>query len=164
MSTSIDNSATTNTNGKAQAAIGEKVTYSVTITVPQGTTPGAQVIDTLPAGLGFVQLDSTSFSPGLSSSNGAAPTITINGTKVTFNFGTLTDSDTNPSTPETVTFTYDTVVKDIASNTAGVTLTNSAQVSWNDGIAHTSGTGVRSGDHGHRAEAGRDPDAKPDDW
>ncbi|MFM8290920.1 MAG: beta strand repeat-containing protein, partial [Planctomycetia bacterium] len=50
VSTSIVNANNSNT----QAVIGELATYTITVTVPQGTMPTAQVIDTMPGGLAYV--------------------------------------------------------------------------------------------------------------
>ena len=131
----VGTSLNTANNANNQAAIGEKATYTVTVTVPQGTTPGAAILDTLPTGLGFVQLDSVSESSGVTmTGTGAA---TINGQTVTFNLGTITDADTNPLAPDTITLTFDTVVLDVAGNTAGTTLTNQAQFDWNGGANKT---------------------------
>ena len=40
-------------NGAAQAVIGELITYTLVLTVPEGTTPNARITDTLPTGLAF---------------------------------------------------------------------------------------------------------------
>ncbi|PWH18671.1 MAG: hypothetical protein DDG60_00110 [Anaerolineae bacterium] len=45
-------------NSNTQAVIGEFVTYTVTLTAPEGTLPNAQIVDTLDAGLAFVDLQS----------------------------------------------------------------------------------------------------------
>jgi len=43
-------------------AIGEVATYLVTLTIPEGVTPNAQLVDTLPAGLAIVGVDSITHS------------------------------------------------------------------------------------------------------
>ena len=136
--TLVGTSFNTANNANNQAVIGEKETYSVTVTIPQGTTPNAAVIDSLPAGLGFVQLDSVATSSGVSMTGSGAAT--VSGGQVTFGLGTITDADANPGTPDTITLTFDTVVQDVIGNHAGVTLTNSAQFTWNNGGNSTAST------------------------
>ena len=41
-------------NSNTQAVIGEKITYTVLATIPEGTTRSAAIVDTLDAGLEFV--------------------------------------------------------------------------------------------------------------
>ncbi|NCP88534.1 hypothetical protein GW829_14330, partial [bacterium] len=76
------------------------------IAVGEGTTAGATVVDTMDAGLAFVGVQSVTYSAGVSSANtigtGAAPTnVTVGstgsgtGNLLTFDFGNLTNTDTN---------------------------------------------------------------------
>ncbi len=115
--------------------IGEVVTYQVTLTVPEGTVPAAQLRDTLPVGLGFVDCVSIDASAAVATSLGAdfssacaAPA--INGQDVTFGLGDLTNSDSDNGTPETIVLTYRVVVQDIAANVRGHGLQNGAVLSW----------------------------------
>ena len=41
-----------------RVSIGERITYQVIVTIPEGTTPLARLVDTLDAGLAFVGIDS----------------------------------------------------------------------------------------------------------
>lgn len=120
----------------ANVAIGEIVTYQLTLTIPTGTFTNAQVVDTLVSGLSF--MDCTAITSGtLTTSNPlgfanicANPTVddagggtpTDVGRRVTFSFGTLT----NPGAPQDLTIQYRAVVLDSAANQSGVTLDNSA--------------------------------------
>lgn len=134
-------------NAANQAVIGELVTYTLTITATEGTTLGAMVVDTMDAGLSFVNIVSTTYSGGLTSvhtiGTGANPTnVTIGnaagGTAnlLTFDFGDLTNTDTNNAVVETITITYQAVVNNNNTvpgpdgNQAGDDLTNSADLSW----------------------------------
>ena len=45
-------------NSNTQAVIGEKITYTVLATIPEGTTDSATIVDTLDAGLEFVGITS----------------------------------------------------------------------------------------------------------
>ena len=51
-------------NAGSQAAIGELVTYTLTVTVPQGVTPGAQIVNTLHSNLAFVDVTAVTASSG----------------------------------------------------------------------------------------------------
>ena len=122
-------------NAANQAVIGELLTYQVVLTVSEGVTPSASILDTLDGGLAFVDVQSVALSTGLTTSNGLADTnsaavnlASLNsnttspagpngGGTVTFNFGTITNSTNDNATPETITIVYRAVVLD--SNTAG---------------------------------------------
>jgi len=120
-------------NSNSQAVIGELVNYQLTVIVPQGVTPDAQFVDTLPAGLAYVQFVSfTNSNPAQVTLTGdpTNPTVTNNGQIITFNFGTITDTNTDSNVAETLTLDYQTVVLNVASNVNGATLTNSAVFSW----------------------------------
>lgn len=126
-----------------QAVIGELVTYTVTLALPEGTTPAAFIRDTLDNGpadprLAFVGITNVTASAGLSSSIpltvagiGANTTLTAgsNGTLVNFGLGNITNSNTDNAASETLTITYQAVVLDVPANTTGQALNNSAQFS-----------------------------------
>lgn len=125
-------------NGNAQAVIGEFATYEVTLTLPEGTTNLATIVDTLDAGLAFVDMHPTIppvLSPGLALSAGGSttPAITSSGGTITWDLGTITNSDTNNATTETITLTYQVVVQEEAANVSGQTRDNSAAFSWEHG-------------------------------
>ncbi|HEY7327755.1 MAG TPA: isopeptide-forming domain-containing fimbrial protein [Gemmataceae bacterium] len=127
-------------NGLNQAVIGELVEYQVTVKVPDVELAATQLVDQLPAGLAFVKLVSfTNNDPNDLTFTGdpTSPSVTNNGQKVTFNLGNVTNSSTDPTVPDTFTFDYDAVVLDVASNVAGTTLSNVAQLFWNNGDNHS---------------------------
>jgi len=120
----------------SNVAIGEIVTYRVTVTIPTGTFTNARLVDTMERGLSF--MDCVVITSGtLTTSNPlgfadvcANPTVDDAGggtpvdvgRRVTFNFGTLTNADP----PQTLTIDYRAVVLDSAGNVSGVDLDNSA--------------------------------------
>ena len=129
-------------------AIGEIITYSLTITVPEGITPNAVVTDTLPAnGLAFGQCLGVTASAALSSSIGAwanacnagttpgvsNPLITSSGQIAAWSLGTVTNSDTNNAAAETISISYTAVVLNTAGNTRGTTRANSAALTFTGG-------------------------------
>jgi LPXTG-site transpeptidase (sortase) family protein len=127
----------TATNSNSQAVIGELATYQFTLTVPEGAMPSASVTDTLDAGLAFVDIQSVTPAGSLTIATpigtGTSPSnVTINaaGNVLTFNFGNITNSNTDNSTAETIVIIYRAVVLDVFSNQAGTQLNNAATVSW----------------------------------
>ena len=132
VSTEIENAS----NSRTQAVIGELVNYTVTITIPEGTTPSATIVDTLDSGLAFVQLLGTSFSPALSFTGILNnPVVTNSGRTVTFNLNDIVNTDTDNSVSETITLTYQAVVLNASANQAGTQLNNRARLSYTGGTA-----------------------------
>ena len=120
-------------------AIGEIVTYQVTLTIPEGTLPVTRVVDTLPSGLAMVDCSPITASAGVSSSvvtfgaacvAGTNPTVGAGGQLVTFDFGTVTNTNAANGTAETITITYRAVVLNVGGNVRGALLHNSAVMSW----------------------------------
>ena len=138
----------TGNNGPNQAVIGELVTYTITVTVPEGVTPDAVFFDQLDNGLAFVDVLSASATSGLVFSGGGLPTpgstpanttVANGGRDVAFNFGTITNNTNgNNAGTETITITFRAVVLNTngtagtANNQGGSTRTNSAQFRWQD--------------------------------
>jgi len=136
-------------NSNTQAVIGELVTYTVTLTVPEGDTPDAQLVDTLDSGLAFVDCQSISNSAGVSTdlSGGfsvacSSPVVTDSGRTVTFNLGNITNANTDNAVAETITLTYRAVVLNVSGNQAGTLLNNSARLSWSNGSVTASAPNV----------------------
>ncbi|MBK9927461.1 MAG: sortase [Anaerolineales bacterium] len=130
--------ATTGTN----VAIGEIVTYQVSVVVPRGSFTNFQLVDTMERGLAFVGCDSID-STGLTTDVvGSFTQICANPTAdntgqpvdvdriVTFNFGTLSN---NGQSDATLTVTYRAIVLNVGTNEDGTTLNNSAAFSWTGG-------------------------------
>jgi len=110
----------------SNVAIGETVTYALTVTVPAGTAPSLSVVDTLPSGLQFVSsliLTTAAGSNGLLTANFngtvPAPTVTggvADGDDVTFNFGSIVAAADGDSTNNTFLILVTARVTDIAGN------------------------------------------------
>lgn len=129
--------------------IGETATYSITITVPEGSTPNAFVNETIPAGATFA--DCISVTPSSASlttdlAGGFAdacndptnPEITSDGHGVSFSLGNLTNADTDNATAETLTIVFTTVALNVSANQQGSTIANTAYFSWDSGIINDS--------------------------
>lgn len=138
-------------NSLNRAVVGELANYSVNIKIPHGTLPNAHLVDTLPAGMAFVSMDSNfpfanSNPSQVTSSTGFAgatnPVISNSGHTIDFDLGTITNSNTNTAIDETLTFEYNVVVLNVSSNTSGTTLTNSAVFNWTSPGAQTVGPAV----------------------
>ena len=94
-------------------AIGEVALYTVVLTVPQGTLPNANVVDTLPSGLALVRiLNITANSPDLTTSQGSfaavgdSAAVQNSGQTITYNFGVLTNTDRDDTYADQITITY----------------------------------------------------------
>ena len=121
--------------------IGELVTYRLTLTIPEGVTPDARVVDTLDAGLAFVRVDRVTLT-GVTTENaigtGATPanvSIGGSGSVITFNPGDITNANRDNLVDETVEIVYTAVVLNVAGNQSGTALNNSAVLSWAGGAA-----------------------------
>lgn len=125
-------------NGNTQAVIGELVTYTVSVTVPEGQLVNVVVGDYLPAGLAFVSCRSVTPSSSevttdlgdFSSACNAPtnPTVAFGGQSFTFTLGTITNANRDNSVEERVEIQFDAVVLNVSSNQAGTTLQNQAQM------------------------------------
>ena len=157
----------TGNNAANQAVVGEFVTYTLTISVAEGTTVGARIVDTMSAGLAFVDVVSTTYSAGVTSVNtlgigtgsgaGVGPTnVTISNTaggtanQLAFDFGSITNTDISNASAETITIVYRAAVINTNTlpaapgNQSGTLLANSANLTWswtNDGGTVPGGTG-----------------------
>jgi LPXTG-site transpeptidase (sortase) family protein len=136
LSKTVLSTSETSTSG-SNTAIGEIVTYELSVSVPPGVFPNARLVDTMARGLAFDGCTSISAGTLTTSIVDPAPfnyicthpAVDSNGSldpqdidrRVTFNFGTLTN---NSSAPVTLTVQYRAVVLDIPSNVSGVTLAN----------------------------------------
>ena len=118
-----------------QAVIGEIVQFNIVVTVPEGSTPALCAVDTLDAGLAFVDLIdvSTSDATDVSWLNPVTPVVTNSGQTITFNLGTVTNADQDNNVAETLTISYRAVVLNVLGNQQGTNLNNSAIVNWAGG-------------------------------
>ena len=130
-------------------AIGERVSYRVTLRVPEGTTPAAVLVDVLDSGLALVSLDGLTASPALSAGNGAFAAVLAaatvgpepvadvqpvnQGRRIRLDFGTLTNSDTDNATDETVTLDYTVAVLNSTGNNRGTGRNNAVSVAYTGG-------------------------------
>lgn len=141
-------------NASNEAVVGELVTYEIVIDVPEGTMNNFQVQDLLDSGLAFVGA-SVSATAGLSTSTGTFADVGNNATAanqgggvqndgrlVTFDFGTVTNSDTNDGVTEQITITYQAVVVNATNVDAGDSLNNSATLTWEDGSANDTAANI----------------------
>jgi LPXTG-site transpeptidase (sortase) family protein len=148
-----------------RVAIGEILTYELTLTVPPGAMDNVLMVDAPQTGLAFVDLISVLVSNPDTDGSGAGdtgvassvmlldgtglctncddgttagtsnPLIENSGGKITFDFGAITNSSVQD---ETITIRYELIVLDAASNQDGVNLTNSAVWTWDGGVLQTS--------------------------
>ncbi|NDH95558.1 MAG: hypothetical protein EBZ13_13715, partial [Planctomycetia bacterium] len=132
VSTSIISAA----NSNNQAVIGELATYKIVVTIPQGRTPVAQLIDRMNPGLAYVgQGAPVNSNPAVLSVPGLTnpPGRNSNGTVVTWDLGDIVNTDTDSSTDETITFFVETVVLNVNNNISGTRPNNRARLYWENG-------------------------------
>jgi large repetitive protein len=107
--------------------IGEKLTYRMVLTLPQGLTQNVSITDLLPTGL--TPLEARLVSTG--SLTAGAPTIGISGQAITVNFGNVTNSSGATIGPEDqIAIDVDARVKDLPGLVAGDKLINAAQANF----------------------------------
>ncbi|MFK7828569.1 MAG: hypothetical protein AB8B57_02210 [Congregibacter sp.] len=138
-------------SGDRQAHVGELVTYEVQITVPEGTSSSVRLEDIVNNGLAFVDVLSVSAnSAALSTSEGSFADVLGNAgitsqgggvlapdRKVVFGpgnndsgFGTITNSNSDNATDETITVSYRVRVLNATVNTSGRQRRNGARWLW----------------------------------
>ena len=117
------------TNDNTQVVAGEYVTYALTVTVPEGTTPMAQITDPLDADLLFDSSYSITATGSSGVSFSGSPTSpTVSGSDVAFDLGTIVNTNTDDGVDDTVTITY-RVYAD-SDVTLSDSLPNSATLIW----------------------------------
>ncbi|HEY9075989.1 MAG TPA: sortase [Anaerolineaceae bacterium] len=114
-------------------AVGEQVSYRLTLTIPEGTAYSVTAADVLDAGLGFVQCDAVTVSAAVTSSLGVldCSRVTINSaSNMTMQFGDLVNSDTSQAQTETITVVYTVVVLNNSSAVRGNARNNAVTAYW----------------------------------
>jgi len=142
-------------------AIGEIIDYEVVITVPEGVSSNVTLIDTLDSGLAIVSLedlvvsDLTALSTDIADTSGdgdgfdeifdnaVAGGIGASGGQVTFDFGTLTNTDRDNGIDETITLTYRVVVLNTTNNDRGDYRNNNVEWTWDLGSESVSAPNAR---------------------
>lgn len=158
---------TSNGNAANQVTIGELITYTVAITLPEGEIDNASILDNLDAGLEFYDIVSvsgttsgsnvtTDLAGGFASVAGATSGAVATGQSITFDLGNLTASGDNTGTGASATsqgddqiiIVYRAVVKDIVANDDGDSdINNSAQFRYEtDATAGTQTTATVEAD------------------
>lgn len=132
----------------ANVAIGEIVTYQITVDVLSGVAMNNVVVtDTMDRGLAFVDCDlitldgvdiTATVCPPTVSTVGNPADLANAGRQVAFNIGNIPA----PATDTTLVIRYDVIVLDIATNQAGVALNNSATLTWSGGTLSSSAPNV----------------------
>jgi len=138
----------------ANVAIGEVVTYQVSVVIPPGAYSNAVLVDTMKQGLAFVGCDSIDSAGLATNAAGGFDSICNNpivlpvlstdpadiDRRVTFDFGTLTNSG---ETATVLTVTYRAAVLDIIANIIGADLNNSATWSSSGGPLDPAQTAIK---------------------
>ena len=146
VSKSLLSTSESQTSGN-NAVIGELVTYQVQIDLPEGTTPDAVLVDTLEAGLAFVDVITVTAPVSITTDYAGSWDGVVAGSsldnvgtgdanvdrQLTLSLGSLVNSDTDDETTESVTVEYRAVVLNTLANVRGVSRENSAVLQWTTG-------------------------------
>lgn len=124
-----------NATGGASVASGDVVTYTISVTLPEGETPGLVLTDTLPAGLQYVGGSVSVDDAGFDGTVTGVPAVGVAGQIITLDFGTVSVNADSPDDPSDNTFTVslDARVLDAATNDglpAPQTKTNSVSLDF----------------------------------
>ena len=149
-STDVDNI----NNGATDVVIGEVLTYTITTQFYELTYPNTRIVDTLDAGLAFVDVisvtnsNSTDLTSTVMTFDGTGactncvagttvgtsnPLIENNGGTVTFDFGDIANVNSDDLVQETITIVYRAVATNVVTSQASSTLSNSANLTWTTG-------------------------------
>lgn len=130
--------------------IGETATYTITLTIPEGQLPNAQINETLPVGATFEDCISISASTDLSTDLAGGfsdacnpstnPEVLNNGREISFDLGNMVNNNTVNGTAEILEIEFTTVALNVLENQAGSTIENTAFFSWDSGIVSDSAT------------------------
>lgn len=112
--------------------IGEIVTYKVDIAFPEGVTSGVMVTDSPSAGLAIQTPPTTITATPSSLTVSNLTSDPIAGNTLSFNFGTVDNSDTDNTKKEAISFTYNVLVLDTAGNVSGSAQANKVTVKTTD--------------------------------
>lgn len=85
--------------GGGNVTAGDTVTWELTVTLPEGETPGLSIADTLPAGFQFVPGSVVVDTTGFDGTVTGTPTVTQVGQTVTLDFGTVSVNADTPDDP-----------------------------------------------------------------
>ncbi|MEL6466195.1 MAG: isopeptide-forming domain-containing fimbrial protein [Pseudomonadota bacterium] len=108
-------------------SIGEEVTYTLDIFLPEILLDSVVLTDTLPDGLTFVSANLVSTGANLTGAD--TPTISNVGQDILFDFGSVNNAPNGDiGTDDRITVEVTAVVADDPANTAGVALTNAAEL------------------------------------
>jgi len=125
--------------------IGEVIQYQVEVTLPEGVVSNAVVTDQLDNGLTFLSFDSVIPSSGNITTDvvgGFAGVLAgasgIGTRNASFDFGTLTNSNTDNNIAETITITYSVLVNNVGVNQNGNNKNNAASFSSDSSSASDS--------------------------
>ncbi|WP_460805789.1 isopeptide-forming domain-containing fimbrial protein, partial [Microbulbifer agarilyticus] len=144
----VETSQNDDLNDNDEATIGEFVTFEMVITLPEAELVSS-ITDTYDEGFEFIDL------VGVVASNPGAiegdldSIVAVNdpaNNQVTFDLGTLKNTNLDNSTVETLTITYRLRVLDIPQNTAGDILGNSAELSYDTDRDETLDTTIQDAD------------------
>ncbi len=113
-------------------AVGQLVTYRLTLSLLEGTTRSVRITDTLPAGLTFVSAGSPGTLPGAPVTFAYSGSPTVTGQVLTFDLGDVVDLPNGNAADDVVTIDVTARVDNVVANQDGSLLGNHLRVSFVD--------------------------------
>ena len=131
-------------NAEEDLTIGEMVTYTITMQIPEGTTQNVMLTDSMPiasGGQGVIELlstnpaDAPTISFGSANISSTSSVISVNAALDGFsiNLGTVTNTPDNDNSNDTITITVTGIVTDVVDNADGKHPVNTAHFTFTDG-------------------------------
>lgn len=123
--------------GATSATIGERITYRLAVTIPEGSARNLVVKDTLAPGLAFVEGSTVSLDGALRATVANPAASTPAPGVVAWNFGTVVNEDRDDSRDETIVIEYGAIVTNVAGNAIGGTVVNAVVAEHANGVSTT---------------------------
>ena len=125
----------------SSVAVGEVISYDLTLALQPGDNTNTVIIDTLPAGLQYVA-SSASLIPASASVSASLPSVSTNANQVTFNLGTVHVSSGASQSQRGLTLRFQALVRNVPGNSglsdSQTVLANSATLQVASGLVVSS--------------------------
>jgi hypothetical protein len=115
-------------NAADAAVVGELATHRLTLEIPGGSLRESVLHEALGDALAYVEFVGAEISSPLVSVSGSlTPVLAADGRSLSFDLGIIVNEDLDPTTAETITFTYRSIVRNVAAARAAVPAATAAR-------------------------------------
>ncbi|NCX98481.1 MAG: hypothetical protein EBX35_07870, partial [Planctomycetia bacterium] len=115
-------------NAADAAVVGELVTHTLTLGLAAGTLRDSVLREAFADALAYVGfLRAETSSPLVTVSGSLTPVLAADGRSLSFALGTIVNADVDPTTTETITFTYRSIVRNVAAARDSATSSSTAR-------------------------------------